>query len=300
MLKKPLRLTAVLAAAGLMAAFVTSPVIAQEAPAAPAPAEAPAPDAVLGTVNGKPITNRDIDFALADLADQLGQVPPDQQRFAALMALIDIRLLAAKGEADGIAEKEPFVQRLAFLRDRALHNEIFRTTVAEAITDEEIRARYDTEVAATPPENEISARHILLETEEAAKAVIEELKGGADFAALATAQSKDPSGASNGGDLGYFTRGRMVPEFETAAFALKPGETTEAPVQSQFGWHVIRVEDVRPVQPPAFEQVAGQVRSLIMRERYFEILQGLRTSGNVDITDPAMKPAYDAAIAGQK
>lgn len=280
-------------AAALAAVLLAGSAQAQEA-------AAPAPDAVVGTVNGDPITNRDIDFALGDLADQLGQVPPEQKRFAALMALIDIKLLADKGEAEGVADSDAFKQRVSFLRDRALHNEMFRTSVVETITDEEIRARYDKEVAATPPENELKASHILVETEEEAKSVIEKLKGGADFAELARELSKDPGSGASGGDLGYFTRGRMVPEFEQAAFGLQPGGYTETPVQTQFGWHVIRVDDVRPVQPPAFEQVAGQIRSILMRERYFEMLKGLREAGSVDVADPDLKAAYDAAIAGQQ
>ena len=280
-------------AAALAAVLLAGTVQAQET-------AAPEPDQVIGTVNGDPITNRDIDFALGDLADQLGQVPPGQKRFAALMALIDIKLLAGKGVAEGVADTDAFKQRIAFLRERALHNEMFRTAIAEVITDEEIRARYDKEVAATPPENEVKAGHILVETEDEAKSVVERLKGGADFAELAKELSKDPGSGAAGGDLGYFTRGRMVPEFEQAAFGLQPGAFTETPVQTQFGWHVIRVDDVRPVQPPAFEQVAGQIRSILMRERYFEMLKGLREAGSVDVTEPDLKSAYDAAIAGQQ
>ncbi|MEL6919444.1 MAG: peptidylprolyl isomerase [Pseudomonadota bacterium] len=268
-----------------------STAIAQEA------AEAPDPNAVIATVAGKPITNRDITFALSDLQEQLGQVPPAQRRVAALMALIDIRMLAEKADTDGIDETPEFQQRLTFLRDRALHNSLFNAEVVEAVTDEEVRARYDAEIASRPAENEINARHILVETEEQARTVIADLDGGADFAELAAEKSTGPSGP-NGGDLGYFTRGRMVPEFEEAAFGLTVGEYTKDPVETQFGFHVIKVEDARPVQPPAFEQVAGQIQSGILREKYFELLQSLRATTTIDVTDPDLKTAYDAAIAG--
>lgn len=278
----------------ILAALIplTGSALAQDA------APRPDPDAVIGTVNGKPVTNRDIGFALGDLQDQLGQVPPDQQRFAALMALIDIRLLASNAENEGVAETEAFQQRLAFLRDRALHNSYFRQQVVEAITDEDVRARYDMEISATPAENEVRARHILVETEDEARAIIDELDGGAEFEALAQERSTGPSGP-RGGDLGYFQRGQMVGPFEEAAFALDPGAHSADPVQTQFGWHVIKVEDRRPVQPPAFEAIAPQIRSLLLQERYFAMLSELRDAGTVEITDPGLKAAYDAAVASQ-
>ena len=269
-----------------------SPTLAQDQAQGQAAAE---PDAVIGSVNGRPITNRDIGFAIGDLGDQLGQVPGEQQRFAAMMALIDIKLLALHAEASGLADNDEFRQRMAFLRDRALHNAFFRDEIAAAISDEEVRARYDAEIAATPPENEVRARHILVENQEEAAEIIAQLQDGADFEELARERSTGPSGP-NGGDLGYFTRGRMVPAFEQAAFALEPGAFTAEPVQTDFGWHVIKLEDRRPVQPPAFEQVVDQIRGVLLRERYFEQLQNLRQAADIQITDADLKQAYDAAI----
>jgi len=251
---------------------------------------------IVGTMNGQPITERDLDMTFTDLQDQLGQVPPADRRAASLSALIDIRSLAARGEAAGLDETEEFKNRLDFLRQRALHNAYFREEVVDRITDEDVRARYDKEVAAASPENEVRARHILLESEEDAKAVIAELDGGAEFEALAKEKSTGPTGP-NGGDLGYFTRGRMVPEFEEAAFALDVGGYTKAPVQTQFGWHVIKLEDKRQVQPPSFAEVENQIRAVLLRERYFELLSELRKEAKVEITDPALKEAYEKAGA---
>ncbi len=273
---------------------LAGPALAQEATTAPGVD----PDAVIGTVNGKTITNRDIGFAIGDLQEQLGQVPPQQQRFAALMALVDIRLLASSAEAAGIGETEAFRQRLDFLRDRALHNSYFAEQVIDTITDEQVRAMYDSEIASRPPENELRARHILVETEQEARDIIGELQAGADFAALAQERSTGPSGPQ-GGDLGYFGRGRMVPAFEQAAFATETGSFTAEPVQTNFGWHVILVEDRRPIQPPPFDQVAQRLQSLMIQERYFELLGNLRTEAAVDITDPDLRAAYDAAVAQQ-
>lgn len=252
------------------------------------------PATVIGTVAGEEITEQDIRYTLQDLEDQLGQVPAEQQRFAALMALIDIKLLANRADEEGFDDTDAFTKRMDFLRDRALHNSFFESQVVDTITDEEVRARYDQEVAATPPTNETSARHILVETEETAREIIAELEAGADFAELAQEKSTGPSGPQ-GGDLGYFGPGRMVPEFEAAANALNVGQVSPEPVQTQFGWHVIKVEDRRPVQPPAFDQVQAQIRSVVLREKYFELMSGLREANEIELTDPTLREAYDAA-----
>lgn len=269
------------------------------AAAPPATAQdAIAPETVIGTVGGEAITEGDIRLTIQELDSQLGDVPAEQKRFAAMMALIDIKLLADKADSEGVDDTDAFERRLAFLRDRALHNIYFEDQVVGGVTDEEVRARYDTEIAATPPTNETRARHILVETEEEAKAIIEELAGGADFATLAQEKSTGPSGPS-GGDLGYFGPGRMVPEFETAANALEVGGVSQEPVQTQFGFHVIKVEDRRPVQPPAFEQVANQIRGIVLREKYFNLMQDLRGASAVEITDETLKSAYDQARQAQ-
>lgn len=253
---------------------------------------------IIGTVGGQNITTTDLNIALEEMGSQFAQVPAEQRQFAAFMALIDIRLMAAKAKEDKLNESDDFKKRVDFLSDRALHNVLFKQQVIDSITDEEIRARYDKEVAATPAENEVKASHILVKTEDEAKAIITELEGGADFAELAKEKSTGPSGP-NGGDLGYFGKGQMVPEFETAALALDPGSYTKEPVKTQFGFHVIKVEDVRPVQAPAFEQVEQQIREVVLREKYYNLLQSLRTSDAVKIEDPEFKAAYDSAIAPQ-
>lgn len=252
---------------------------------------------IIGTIGGAPISTSDLDVVVGELGDQLGQVPQDQKRIAAMMALIDIKLLAKKAEEENFDEDEAFKKRIAFLRERALHNAIFEQDVVNAVTEDEVRVRYDKELAATPAENELKASHILVETEEEAIAIIAQLEGGAEFAELAKDKSTGPSGPA-GGDLGYFTKGRMVPEFETAVFALDVGSYTKEPVKTQFGYHIIRSDDLRPVQPPPFEQVKEQIRSVVLREKYFNLLQSLREGADVQIEDPAFKEAYDAAISG--
>jgi peptidyl-prolyl cis-trans isomerase C len=232
--------------------------------------------------------------AIADLNDQFAQLPEDQRRAAALSAVIEIRLLAAEAEKAGLADSDEFTRRLAMLRQRALHSAYIEQEIAAKVTDEAVRARYDKQVAETPATNEVRARHIIVETEDEAKAIIAELDAGGDFEAIAKEKSKDGA-AAQGGDLGYFAEGRMVPEFEQAAFALDVGKYSTEPVKTQFGWHVIKVEDKRTQQPPAFEQVAEQFRTLLLRETYFERVTALRESASVEIADPVLKEALEPA-----
>ncbi|PZO76631.1 MAG: peptidylprolyl isomerase [Mesorhizobium amorphae] len=289
------------AAASALALLVAVPAFAQEtapaAPAAPA-AQAPvSPEAVVATVNGQNITEGDLQLAEQDLDQQFAQLPPEARRAAALSAVIEIRLLANDAAAKGLDKDPKFVARMDFLRQRALHSALVDSEVAAKVTDAEIRARYDQEVANTPPVNEVHARHILVATKEEADAAIKEIEGGKKFEDVANEKTTDPSGKTSGGDLGWFGPGRMVPEFEKAAMELEPGAYTKTPVQSQFGWHVIKVEDKRAQQPPAFEQVKEQVRSLLLREKYFALVKGMRDAAKVEVADPALKAALDQADA---
>jgi peptidyl-prolyl cis-trans isomerase C len=280
-----------------LATLSLSPAFAQEAaPSAPAQAAAPAdPAAVVATVNGKNITEADLSLAEGELSQQFAQLPPEQRRAAALSAAIEIKVLADKAVADGLDKDAEFQRRVAFLQQRALHGEMVEKEVVGKITDDELRARYDKEIAAQPPVNEVHARHILVKTKEEAEKIIKELDGGADFQKLANEHTNDPSGKTNGGDLGYFGPGQMVPEFDKAAQALAIGAYTKEPVQTQFGWHVIKVEDKRAKQPPAFDAVKENVRSMVIRDKYFALVKQARADAKVEIPDAALKKAVDAA-----
>lgn len=251
-------------------------------------------DKVIATVNGLNITEQDLAMAVSDLDQQFAKLPEDQRRGAALSALIEIRLVASEAVAKGLDKDPVFKRRVEFLQQRALHSEVVDKEIAAKITDEDVRKRYDTEIAAAPPVNEVHARHILVKTKEEADAIIKELDGGADFEKLANEKTNDPSGKTSGGDLGYFGPGQMVPEFEKVAMALDVGAFTKEPVQTQFGWHVIKVEDKRAKQPPAFDTVKDQIKSVLLRDRYFELVKTLRASAKVEVTDPELKKAVDA------
>ena len=268
-------------------ALPAAPVLAQDAPAADAATEAApmSPDTVVATVNGRAITEGDV--ALAMGPPQPGeQLTPEQRRARALSAIIDVRSVAARAEEAGF-DNADLKRRVAFLRDRELQNAYLSDTIEPSITEALLRERYDQEVGGVPPVEEVRARHILLETEEDARAVIGELQEGADFAELARARSTGPS-AATGGDLGYFGPGQMVPAFDAAARALAVGEFTTDPVQTQFGFHVILVEDKRALEPPAFEQVREQVREVVTRERYIETLREARSEAEIVIEDEAL------------
>lgn len=250
-------------------------------------------DPVVATVAGVEIRASELTLAEGDLDPQFARLPDEQRRVAALAAVIDIKTLARKAEAEKLDQTDEFKKLMLFQRDRALHNAIFKANVVDPVTDADIKARYEKELAATPPEEEVSARHILVKTEEEAKAIITELDAGKDFAELAKEKSTGPS-AGQGGDLGYFTKGRMVPEFEAVAFTLKAGEYAKQPVETQFGWHVIKLEDRRQTAAPAFEAVADQVRQLVMRERYGDLIKAARAEIKIDVLDPALKEGYEA------
>jgi peptidyl-prolyl cis-trans isomerase C len=205
--------------------------------------------------------------------------------------------MAAEATSKGLDKDSEFQRQLAFLNQRALHSQVISKEIADKITDADIRAAYDKQISETPPQNEVHARHILVKTKEEALAIIKDLDAGKKFEDIAKEKSTDPGSGANGGDLGYFGQGQMVPEFEKAAFALEPGSYTKEPVQSQFGFHVIKVEDKRQKQPPAFDEVKEQFRSVVLRDKYFALVKQLRDAAKVDITDAALKKAVEATEA---
>jgi peptidyl-prolyl cis-trans isomerase C len=298
LLLAPLCLAAALSVAAVLPASAQDTKAPAAAPTAEAAKPAPAPDTLLATVNGARITEADVEIAETDLDPQFARLAPEQRRAAALSALIEIHVVADKAKSEGI-DKDPDVQRrIALLDLRALHSAYIDRDIASKITDAELHKRYEEEIAKTPPVNEIHARHILVKTKEEAEAIIKQLDKGADFEKLAKEKSTDGA-ASQGGDLGWFSQGQMVPEFDKAAFALKVGQYTEQPVHTQFGWHVIKVEDKRMKQPPSFDKVKNQIRQLVMRDKYFAAVNAAREAAKVDIADPALKKQVEAMDKAQ-
>ncbi|MBN9032200.1 MAG: peptidylprolyl isomerase [Rhizobiales bacterium 63-7] len=253
-----------------------------------------AEDAVVATVGGEPVHQSELDVAIAGLDPQLAQMPDDQKKIAALSSLIDIKLLSKSAAAEGLDKTDDFKSRMQYLTDRELHGAYFRKNIVDTLKPEEVKARYDKEVASLPKEEEVHARHILVKTEDEAKAIIAELDAGKDFAELAKAKSTD-SNKNDGGDLGWFGKGRMVKEFEDAAFALEKGAYSKTPVKSEFGFHIIKVEDKRIAPPPPFEQVEAQVRNLVIRDKYLDLLNKAKEGSKVEISDETLRKGYEEA-----
>jgi peptidyl-prolyl cis-trans isomerase C len=223
------------------------------------------PDPVLAKVNGQPIHLSDVKGAAEALPAQARSMPPQQLFPMVLDQLVDEQALVTEAKKTGL-DKDPDVQRtVRMAEDRALASALLSNLVRPQVTDEAVKARYDQQFAGKPGEAEVHARHILVSDEATAKKIIAELKKGGDFAALSKQYSKDPSASAQGGDLGFFKKTDMVPEFADAAFALKDKEISPVPVKSQFGWHVIQTLEHRTTAPPTFEQARDELRQQMVQ-----------------------------------
>ncbi|MBL4784313.1 MAG: peptidylprolyl isomerase [Cohaesibacteraceae bacterium] len=241
-----------------------------------------AQDTIAARIGDTVITEQEITFARGDFAQHLEKIPPEQQRTAILDVLTDMHLLAREARNLGIDESPEFKARLAFLYERALRNEYFRTQIGGKVTEADVRARYEKEILGQPQDEEVHARHILVKTKDEAIALIVELDGGADFIELAKKHSTGPSGP-RGGDLGFFGKGQMVPPFEEVAFKLQPGAHTPTPVKTQFGWHVLKLEEKRLKPHPSFEQLAQRIRGSMINELYGKKMEELKSKTKIEI-----------------
>jgi peptidyl-prolyl cis-trans isomerase C len=265
-------------------AFAQTP--APAAPAAtPAPAAAPADmSKVIARVNGLDITQGDLAVAMSDPALQLPDIPDAQKQDLLTGYLIDLKLGSRAAEAAKIAETPEFTRKLAYNKDKTLLDEFLTQKAKAAVTPEAARALYDETVKSMPAEQEVRARHILVETEDAAKKAYDRVKGGEDFAKVAAELSSDPGSKTEGGDLGFFTKDRMVQPFAEAAFAQEPGQISQ-PVKSQFGWHVIKTEEKRNKPVPSFEEMQPQVNTYLERKAQQDLITGLRKEAKVERLD---------------
>jgi peptidyl-prolyl cis-trans isomerase C len=254
---------------------------------------APASAKVLARVNGAEITDEDVKIAMEDIGSSLPQQIEGPARQAYILDyLIDAKLVAQKAEADKMGEGPEFAKKVAYYRDKVLMEDLLGKVAKDAATDTAIQQTYDDVAKQQKPEEEVRARHILVESEPDAQAALKRVKGGEDFAKVANEMSKDPG--SKGGELGWFTKERMVPEFAEAAFKMQPGQISD-PVKSQFGWHIIQLEERRQKQFPSLDQVRDQVTRYVVQKSQSELILKLREEAKVDRTEPE-KPA-DAAPA---
>jgi peptidyl-prolyl cis-trans isomerase C len=254
-------------------------------PAPSAPAAAPAdPAKVIARVNGIAITEGDLAVAAADPALQLPNVPEAQKRDMLTGYLIDLKLGSKAAEAAKVGDSADFARKLAYNRDKALLDDYLEQQARKAVTPEAARKLYDDTAKSVAPEQEVRARHILVASEDDAKKAAARVKGGEDFAKVAGELSTDPGSKTDGGDLGFFTKDRMVEPFAEAAFKMEPGQVSD-PVQSQFGWHVIKVEEKRAKPVPSFEEMKDQVNAYLERKAQQDLILGLRKDAKIERLD---------------
>ena len=287
--------------AALLAAFAPGALLAQseaapQDPAAASSETAAAPDdaagavdpagVVVATVNGTAITGADLRAAAAALPQQYQALPPEQ-----LVEGLVEQLVRQQAVIDADGEETPEITaQVEALRRNLVAQAAVESQMSGAFTEEEVQAAYEEGIAGFEPKPEYRAAHILVETEDEAKAIVAELEGGADFAELARTRSTGPSGP-RGGDLGWFGEGQMVPEFETAVKAMEPGAVS-APVQTQFGWHVIKLDETRESSPPALEEVRGNIEETLRAGAVNTYVEGVLAEAEVTRTPAA---EFDAA-----
>ena len=253
-------------------------------PAAPA-ANAPAKDLkdpIVATVNGHNIRLSELEVAQQALPPQYRSMPFQAVFPALLERIVDSKLVVQEAKKNKVNEDPAFKRRMAFVEEQVIQDYWLQREYARKVTVEKLRQRYEEKLKSMPREEEVHARHILMAKEDEAKAIIAELKNGVPFDKLARDKSTDKASGAEGGDLGWFKKADMVPEFANAVFALSKGQLTEAPVQTKFGYHVIMLDDRRAVPPPAFEEMAEALREEMTRESVTGLLDQLRSTAKIE------------------
>lgn len=250
-------------------------------------------DPVVAKVNGEKIHRSEVVELHQQLPERLRQMPLDELFPQLVEQLVNRKLMIAKGMEQGLDEDPAVRRQVEEFEQLAVQNAYIDRAIAEGVTEAEIRKVYDEQVVAIEGPMEIRASHILVDSREEAEDLIESAEGGADFAWLAKEHSTGPS-SEDGGDLGWFTRSQMVKEFSEAAFAMEPGTVSTEPVETQFGWHVIKVVDKRRQPPPPFEEVRGQIEDRLTRQFVNTHMAELRAKASVEVFDADGAPAGEA------
>ncbi len=245
-----------------------------------APAEAPTADTVLATVAGTPVTLGELIAVRQGLPAQYQQLP-DEVLLGALVEQTTDQILLAEAAREAGIDQRRAVQLILENQARAVLAEAYmQQAVEERVTDAAVQEAYEAEFASAEPVEEVRAAHILVDSQEKAEALKAELDEGADFAALAAEHGTDGT-AARGGDLGWFVHEQMVPEFADAAFAMQPGEISD-PVQSPFGWHLIKLDERRERAAPPIEEVRGQIVEQLTQQAQTDVLTELRQGAEIE------------------
>ncbi len=243
----------------------------------------PADDKVIAVVNGHEIRISEAQMASDDIIGLLPDLPPKARYPFVVNYLIERHLLAQRAVKEGVAETDDYKKRLALYQAKALRDAYFFEKIKPAVTEEEVKAAYDKEAARVQQTERVRARHILVGTEKEAKEILARIEKGEKFEDLAKQYSLDGS-KDYGGDLGYFSVGEMVPEFSKAAFALKKGEVSQ-PVKTDFGWHIIKLEDRKTGVAQPYDQVKAAIRNILVRKKVQEVVDQTRAASKVEILD---------------
>jgi peptidyl-prolyl cis-trans isomerase C len=252
---------------------------------------------VVAKVGSDEIHASELSDAAQTLPEELRGMPPQMLYPMLLDQMVDRRAIVIEARKEGLANDPAVKRQVARATDTAMQNLLLTRAIAPTLTDEAIKARYDRDYAGKPGEEEVHAQHILVPDEDKAKAIIAELKGGKDFAELAKENSTDPSAKTNNGDLGFFKKTDMLPEFAGVAFALKPGEITQTPVKTRFGWHVIKLVERRAAPPPEFDQVKEEIRQSMIQEGVSKVLAQAKQGLTVQKFNQDGSPMPDAPAA---
>lgn len=253
----------------------------------------------VASVNGKVITEAELLLAEAEIGKDLKDMPPLTRKRYLTEFLIENELFSAAAEKDNIAQNPDFALRTAYWRRRVLRDLYFGQRVKASVTDADIRAAYDEKIKTLPAEDEVQARHILVKTEDEAKTIATDLAKGAAFEKLAAEKSLDAGTKDKGGDLGFFGKGKFVPQMELVAFKLAEGQVSP-PVESPYGWHLIKTEKRRAKAPPAFDAVKDRIRAALMYQKAEAMAFELRGHTSVDYLDPELKTMVDEQNAKAK
>jgi peptidyl-prolyl cis-trans isomerase C len=256
------------------------------------------PNQVVARINGVDVTRRQVIDSAIDLPEQV-RANIDQVFPLLVKRYVGLQLLAEKGRADSLAEDPEVKKIVADAEDQAIRQIFVTRYLDQQITDLAIKSRYDQKLKENPPPEEVRAAHILVATEDEAKALIEQLNGGADFAALAKEKSTDKGSGANGGALGWFAKDVMVKEFADAAFAMQPGDTSKAPVKSQFGFHIIKLEEKRTQPAPSMDSLREQIRAELAEENVQALVAALRKDAKVEVLGPDGEPLPEEMDAAE-
>jgi len=245
-------------------------------------------DRIRAKFAGEEVRQSDIEAFISQLPDQVRGAPREKIEPLVVSEIINTRLVARLARAAGTQDTEDYQRQVADAATRILQTVYLSSQIEERMTEERLTKAYEAFVAENPPTEQIRASHILVEAKENAQAIAEEVRGGADFAEVAERESTGPS-ASAGGDLGYFEKGQMVPTFAEAAFALEAGEVSD-PVQTQFGWHVIKLMDRRKTPPPSLDEVRGELTQQLTGDIMGEVLAEAREGITIETFDAEGNP----------